>query len=913
MSNSELSSITSYFRSCYQADNREVNLNYFLASKVELPYFLENSDLLEGHIPIYPVEEGWFAKVSKQLSMYSKEKELYVASHFLLGYSSEASRGQRIFAPLFLHPASLVEERGEFYVKMNSEKRVFNPSFVRLLRSEDNEVGEAYEDIIAKTPEGFIDFGKNIEIKDALLQHFPNLDVEDLLLYPDVPEEERVKKMLSEVVRKKMDGFRVVPVQVLGILRKSPYTQGVLNELKQISDNGVFSEPLKSIFLRKASGGQAKERGQIYVPVTLNEAQVKAFNAVRSHVVSYILGPPGTGKSFTIAALAIDYLSRGKSVLIASSNNQAVDVIADKIEQDFGLPDVLVRGGRQDYKKQLKQRLQALLSGMVRLDSNPQLIQSLESKCDMLYQRICLLEKRFHELEEREIKYGQVLQGSGFWIGLKQWWGKFRIKEKNSLWVLLEQYQKDLDAYNVAIRRLVSERFTEQLKRSLHSDREQLQRFERAIKARTATRKEEVFGEIDFGKLTSTFPIWLVASSEVNNILPLKEEMFDLVIIDEATQCDIATAIPVLQRGEKVIVSGDPKQLRHVSFLSKKRQQMLQEQTGLGGIDTGLLDYRNSSFLDIVNDSIVHQSQISFLNEHYRSFPHIISFSNKMFYNDALHVILSTPQTQKEQRVFVHRLEGKRHSKGYNVEEAQFLMGLVKTLVKEDGHLPANRCRSIGILSPFREQINHLVSLINSNLSSEEIQRHRVLIGTTYSFQGEERDVMFLSFVLDNQTHPSAFRHLNRPDVFNVSVTRAKAEQHILISMSSEKLQPKMLLAQYIDWVETYHLVEQRKVSEGENKDKFMSEMVLWFKDHGFDQIYTAYPVAGIEVDILVIQNEKAFCVDLIGFPGQFEAAFPIERYKMLNRVGIKIFPLSYSMWLHNREVTQKAFLKFFN
>src|SRR5262249_56424520 len=80
--------------------------------------------------------------------------------------------------------------------------------------------------------------------------------------------------------------------------------------------------------------------------------------------LTLVIGPPGTGKSFTIAALAMEHLCRGQSVLVASKMNHAVDVIGNKIEQQMGLKGCVIRGGGKRYLKDLKSYLDQLLSGM---------------------------------------------------------------------------------------------------------------------------------------------------------------------------------------------------------------------------------------------------------------------------------------------------------------------------------------------------------------------------------------------------------------------------------------------------------------------------------------------------------------------------------------------------------------------
>ena len=80
-----------------------------------------------------------------------------------------------------------------------------------------------------------------------------------------------------------------------------------------------------------------------------------------------------------------------------------------------------------------------------------------------------------------------------------------------------------------------------------------------------------------------------------------KTTEFDLVIIDEATQCDIASSLPILQRGKAAVIVGDPKQLKHISFLSTKQQQYLIQENQLDKLPFQQLDYRNKSILDLVS------------------------------------------------------------------------------------------------------------------------------------------------------------------------------------------------------------------------------------------------------------------------------------------------------------------------
>ena len=85
----------------------------------------------------------------------------------------------------------------------------------------------------------------------------------------------------------------------------------------------------------------------------MSSAQLKAVQSAAAHPLTLIIGPPGTGKSYTVAALAVDHLLRSQSVFIAANANQALDVLAAKLKTLMGEPRFLMRGGRAGYTRQL--------------------------------------------------------------------------------------------------------------------------------------------------------------------------------------------------------------------------------------------------------------------------------------------------------------------------------------------------------------------------------------------------------------------------------------------------------------------------------------------------------------------------------------------------------------------------------
>ena len=155
---------------------------------------------------------------------------------------------------------------------------------------------------------------------------------------------------------------------------------------------------------------------------------------------------------------------------------------------------------------------------------------------------------------------------------------------------------------------------------------------------------------------------------------------------------------------------------------------------------------------------------------------------------------------------------------------------------------------------------------------------------------------MMLSFVVDDNAHPSTFLYLNKPDVFNVSITRARSVQHVFTSVNLDQLKHNYLFTKYLHHISASSKT-RKKYSTYQEIDNFMEEVVALLEKWKVDQIYKAYPIGGIEIDIVVVHKGKTYCIDLIGYPGEYEKSFPIEQWKMLNRMNVKTFSLPYSSW----------------
>ena len=904
---SSITSIIQYLRDCYQADNREAGLSDFFSKNVEYRWLLPDAAILAEELPIYPVDPEWGEKVAKTTKIYAKEKELMMACIFLTGKLAVGGRNSTIATPLFLIPTALEVRDENYFIKPSIENASVNPIAVNLLNATvegTTDVASILQDWVT---ERNFQFGNVGRLRETLVKEFPHLQVEDMLMYPSLLD----KKTVQNAKRRK--GNYLLPVVGLGVIRKSTATLGILSELEDLCNTDHYSSALLSFF-GKHIPVLAPELEVPMVPAVLSQAQIKAFGAIEENNLVQITGPPGTGKSFIIASMAVDCMSKGKSVLIVSANNQAVDVIHNKIQSEFQLGQIAVRGGgSRDYKSVLKKRLENWLNG-IGVDA-----VSLKT-IKLLGKEVARLGRDLQQLEHQYAKRAKLTHREGIFLAdpqhvwhyrVKKRFIQWRIRRRQSVGALTAAYQEKLSIKHQKIRQLLALKFNYRLQQSLLHHRKELQRFLSAIRARTSSKQTDLFSKINFDHLSQTFPVWLVSITDISHILPLRKEMFDLVIVDEATQCDMASVLPILQRGKQVVVAGDPKQLRHVSFLSRHRQQQLAEKNGLSASLAGEYNFREHSLLDIVNRHLPSQSALVFLNEHYRSQPSIIQFSNQYFYHDQLRIMTAQPQNEQVQHVRLERLPGSRNEAGYNEVETNFVLEKISEIVDTELHLSVTACQSIGVLSPFRQQTEYLRKQIAAKFDTELLDRHQILIGTPYTFQGEERDVMLISLAIDKGVHPSTFQILSREDVFNVSITRARSEQWIITSLHQPTgYAAASQLEKYIAHIEQADLQYVSRTKSSYH-DTFLASVVAWLREQDYQEIHQQYTIAGIEVDIVLVHEGTTFCINLIGYPGEMEEAMTIAQFNILQRVGILALPLPYSRWYFDTEATKNSLYSF--
>lgn len=298
--------------------------------------------------------------------------------------------------------------------------------------------------------------------------------------------------------------------------------------------------------------------------------------------------------------------------------------------------------------------------------------------------------------------------------------------------------------------------------------------------------------------LFTLFPCWLMSPETVSDILPLKSDLFDIIIFDEASQMFVENAIPTIYRGRKIVIAGDDKQLRPTStFLSRLEEEEEEELA----IDVAAA-LEEESLLDLAK---INYAQV-YLNYHYRAaYEELIQFSNYAFYNAGLNIapnrLKQTPyQTPPIERI---KVEG-QWRKRTNVEEARKVVELVADLLK-------NRLENetLGIITfniTQKDLIEDLLEeycLTNQEfeaLYAQESVRKKddedksIFVKNIENVQGDERDIIIFSVgYAPNQDGKVShnFGSLSQDggeNRLNVAISRAKRKCYVVTSIEPEQL-----------------------------------------------------------------------------------------------------------------------------
>ena len=280
------------------------------------------------------------------------------------------------------------------------------------------------------------------------------------------------------------------------------------------------------------------------------------------------------------------------------------------------------------------------------------------------------------------------------------------------------------------------------------------------------------FPEDRFDLLRSAFPVIIASIREFAEYMPLMPALFDIVVIDEASQVSIAQAFPAILRAKKLVVLGDNKQFSNVKSSqasNELNQQSLSEINRLftkrvtkdaGRLQRLAMFDVKKSVLEFVDYCANYKTM---LRKHFRGYLELISFSSQYFYGGTLQAVKIRGCPIEDVIEFV-RVDAEPEEENVNLAEGDYILGQLRILADQPKPL------SVGVITPFRQQQIALQKLFSADIRGAEFEsKLRLKVMTFDSCQGEERGIIFYSLV--------ASEHSDRLSwIFPVSLEQADAD-----------------------------------------------------------------------------------------------------------------------------------------
>lgn len=396
-------------------------------------------------------------------------------------------------------------------------------------------------------------------------------------------------------------------------------------------------------------------------------------------------------------------------------------------------------------------------------------------------------------------------------------------------------------------------------------------------------------------------PCWILPHWRVSETLPAEMGLFDLVVIDEASQSDIF-ALPALMRAKKILIVGDHKQVSPSAVgTAEGRIQQLVERF-LTKLPHGSEMTPDKSIYDLAR--VVFAGNSVMLQEHFRCVPAIIEYSNREFYEGAIKP-LRVPKANERidpplVDVFVH---GGFRKGNTNPAEAKAIVEKIESLLEKEEF----KGRTIGVVTLRGiEQAKHIHELVNERISPSELLERQIIVGDPSLFQGRERDIMMVSMVLapEDKALP------NRRDIqqrFNVALSRARDRVYLFRSVSEGgKLPEDSLNARLIR-----HFRKPFMQNEGEIRllrekceSNFEREMFDELVSRGY-RVKPQVSSGGYRIDFVVEGDEgRRLAIECDGDrfhgPGQWDD--DMRRQRVLERVGWTFWRCFASSFVRNRD-----------
>ncbi|WP_231493913.1 AAA domain-containing protein [Nocardiopsis sp. CNT312] len=559
-----------------------------------------------------------------------------------------------------------------------------------------------------------------------------------------------------------------------------------------------------------------------------NSAQEEILASAMSRALTVATGAPGTGKSELITSVVTTAVAAGQSVLVASTNNTAVDEVVARVNRLGSQADLMVRTGNQERRAKEPEILNALLAAewepvdtatayahLVGCQRGLEAAHDDLSAAEETERRLASLAGARNRQAPRLPRgvtpdaFGGTRQVRDWtrrvetalesrWLG---WWHRWRTRRTLGItgtdrelsevlaFLAIECEWRDLlesgggrpspEEVSERVRALREQRREVSGEFLLGRSAESLALGRTTVEDRLRNLASGENGWKGTKALVRVVRAWATTSRSVRGVFPPEPALFDLVVVDEASQCTVADLIPLLYRARRALVIGDPHQLQPVSTLTPRDDHGIQAAHGLDPAETeerSLTHTGSSAYHAAACALVAGGGEVLWLDEHYRCHPDIVTSVNRRFYGERLAVrtdtaALAAPHEPAVQWVDVRGdCERPGGRSCLNQREAEAVVDLLRELWRT---LPERA--SIGVVSPFAAQVQR----IERALGPRALERIRV--GTAHRFQGGERDVVVVSPAAATGVHSSSGRWaLRQQNLWNVAVTRARSRLYVV-------------------------------------------------------------------------------------------------------------------------------------
>ncbi|MDY5238004.1 AAA domain-containing protein [Bacteroides helcogenes] len=404
-------------------------------------------------------------------------------------------------------------------------------------------------------------------------------------------------------------------------------------------------------------------------------------------------------------------------------------------------------------------------------------------------------------------------------------------------------------------------------------------------------------------------PSWIMPINQALESLNPKENCFDIIIIDEASQSDVSS-LAILYMGKKLIIVGDDKQVSPMAVgVEIDKMSSLQKMYIQDKIPNSHLYDAKTSIYDIAKTTF----QPLMLREHFRCVPEIIGFSNMLSYDYKIKPLRDASNSTILPAVVNYRVaDGQRLNNKTNPNEAKAIVALMQACIQQ----PEYAGKTFGAISLLGdEQVRVMQRLIEEKIDHKDLVERNILCGNASHFQGDERDIIFLS-VVDSVTadSPSPIRLQNfGPDDsirkrYNVAASRARDQLWVVDSLdSATELKPGDIRKTLIDYSLNPGAAELRHAEIEEKADSpFEVGVAQALVDRGY-RLVQQWKVGAYRLDMVAVCGKKTVAIECDGeryHSGEAKVREDMERQTILERLGWRFIRIRGSEYFRNPEKT---------